>query len=210
MRRSGLSVIETIYMAIVFAVSFVVLVMFTQTKIDRRQSEAKEAAASHLSESLFRRFPAYRDKTAIKSDAMTLIIDVEARKTLVGFSAGLTREIPFDNFIGARIVTDGKSLLTTERTGPLAPSMMGGALETGTGAVIGAQRVGGLPDARRVTTSIAVQLSTNDSQVPMLEWVLFKPAAGMRHLEENEVSSHLEQAHRLYNAFSPIFESDRA
>lgn len=197
---------ETIAWAVGLTFGLVIFLAILHFRSESRNAEQVDAAASNLASRMVARFPSYRSKPSVAGDSLVLMIDESRRMTLVGNSAGVAKEIPFESFLSAEILTNGTAVAETQRKGTLGRAIVGGAIGGGVGAIIGAMTAKSIQNVSHNVTNIAVAVTTSDPQFPQMSWNIFQPHGIMQDLKPHEVWLHMDNATAIYNQFAPIFK----
>ncbi|MDB5658027.1 MAG: hypothetical protein JWS10_642 [Cypionkella sp.] len=198
--------LQTIYWGIGLSFAFVVIFTMFHMGAEKATADRINVASDSLADRMLVRFPSYQNMPLVKGDTLVLMMDTHRRTALLGTGSGVAKEIPFDSFVSAEILTDGQSLTETKRSGMLGRAVVGGAIGGGVGAVIGAISAGSFQRATHNITSISVFVTTSDAQFPYITWNIFQPHGVMQDLKPHEVWPHMMDATALYNQLAPVFK----
>lgn len=185
----------------VFMIGFVWLNMAAQGK---REKEVAKVAAD-ISTRALRKFPSYQGCLAVDGNGHCLFINKRTRMTLVA-TPEFAKEIPFDNYIAATIVTDGITAVETRKSGAAGRAIAGGLIGGGAGAIVGALSAKSVNTTVNVTTSISLIVETVDETFPAFGWNFFQPFGVMKDLKPYETWPYMNRATAAYNELALLFE----
>ncbi len=200
-----MGILETV--AWVSGITFSLAILFSVFSVISQNASSKkiEEAADNLEMKALRKFPDYQGRPAVRGAQLVLIMNTDKRKALVVSGQGFAKEIPFEKFTEAEIITDGHTIAETKRKGAVGRALVGGILTGGAGAVVGALTAKSISTSNRRITAIDVTLLSNDEQFPKLQWSVFSPGMVLQSLDQMEAEHYLSEAAAIYNSFSPIF-----
>lgn len=181
-----------------------VIMVWAQMAAQKRKERSVGVAADDIASRAVAKFPAYRGCLTLGGIGHCLFINNATRMTLVA-TPGFAKEIPFDKYIAANIVTDGMTMVETRKSGIAGRAVAGGLIGGGAGAIVGALSAKSVQNQMQVTTSIALIVETTDETFPAFGWTYFEPFGLMQDLKPYEVWIYMQNAIAAYNSLAPLF-----
>ncbi len=186
------------------SIVFIVGYMWFHMATERKNAQKVNNAAADITKRALAKFPAYEGCLAVDGDGHCLFINEATRMTLVA-TPEFAKEIPFDDYIAANIITDGATAVETRKSGVAGRVIVGGFIGGGAGAIVGALTAKSVQDHVSTTSSITLMVETSDPAFPAFGWNFFTPVGLMRDLQPHEVWIYMQNATAAYNKLAPIF-----
>lgn len=195
---------ETLKMVGLGGIVVAVGCVWFQMSMERKKARKVDNAAADITKRALAKFPAYEGCLAVDGEAHCLFINESTRMTLVATPA-FAKEIPFDDYIAANIITGGATAVETRKSGVAGRVIAGGLIGGGAGAVVGALTAKSVQDHVSTTSSISLSVETTDPAFQEFGWTFFTPVGLMRDLQPHEVWIYMQNATAAYNRLAPLF-----